>query len=165
MFGDDRGQCAEEAVHLVVGASGEPQSGRGAGGAVVAEGQGPNSVDEYSGVVGIEDEADEFLGEAVEGGNPAAAEIAHEDGVAELAEVARSPDDSPGSVEPVAVFEATLELTGGTEDIDETEAGATDGVVAGTILLSVGDEQAAADVLSSASKASSPRRTRRKFVS
>jgi hypothetical protein len=60
---------------------------------------------------------------------------------------ARSPDDSPGRVEPVAVLEATLKFTGGAEDIDETEAGAGDRIVAESILLSVSDEQATADVL------------------
>jgi hypothetical protein len=147
LFGEYGCQRAEEATRFIVGSCGKPQSGRGTGGAIIAEGQGPNTVDQYPGVVGIEDEADEFLGEAVEGGDPAAAEIADENGVAELAEVARSPDDSPGSVEPVAVLEATLECTGGAEDSDETEAGAGDGIVPGSILLSVSDEQAAADVL------------------
>jgi hypothetical protein len=45
------------------------------------------------------------------------------------------------------VLEAALEFTGGAEDIDETEAVATDGIVASCILLSVSDEEAAADVL------------------
>ena len=147
MLGDYWGQCAEEAIRFVVGAGGEEQSSGRAGGAVVTEGQGPDAVNKDEGIVWLEDEADEFLGEAVEGGDPAATEITHENGVAELAEVARSPDDSPGRVEPVAVLEAALEFTGGAEDIDETEAVATDGIVASCILLSVSDEEAAADVL------------------
>src|SRR5438552_10680386 len=86
---------AEEAVLFAVNASGEKQSVRGPGVRVVAEREGPEPIDRQDGIVGILYEADEFVGEAVERGNLAAAEIADENGVAELAEIARGPDNSP----------------------------------------------------------------------
>src|SRR5262249_51243531 len=89
----------------------------------------------------------ELLGETVKGGDPPAAEIAYENGITELAEVTRSPDNSPGRVEPIAMFQAILKFPFGTENVDETEAGTTDGIVAGSILLGVSNKQAAAYVL------------------
>src|ERR1700737_632865 len=74
LFGGDRGQCAEEAVHLIIDTSAEPQRGRGASGAIVAEGQGPDAVNEDEGIVWVTHEANEFLGKACEGGAPSAAE-------------------------------------------------------------------------------------------
>ncbi len=46
-----------------------------------------------------------FVGEAVECGDPSAAKIANQDGIAEFAEIARGPHDSPGSIEPIAMLE------------------------------------------------------------
>ncbi len=80
-------------------------------------------------------------------GYPAAAEIADQDDVAEFAEVTRGPHDAPGSIEPIAVLEATLEFALGAENVDEAEALSRYIVMAIGILLGVGDEEAATDVL------------------
>jgi hypothetical protein len=45
------------------------------------------------------------------------------------------------------MFQAILKFPFGTENVDETEAGTTDRIVAGSILLGVSDKQAAAYVL------------------
>src|SRR5260370_28712200 len=92
-------------------------------------------------------EADELVGEAVERRDPSAAEIADENGVADLAKIARGPYDPPGSVEPVAVLEVADVLAGGCEQFDEAKAIAADGIVAESVLFSVGDEECAAYVL------------------
>src|SRR6202022_3197627 len=147
LFGGDRGQCAEEAVNLIVDAGAEEHCCGRAGGSVVSEGQGPDAVNEDEGIVWVTHEANEFLGESVEGGDPSARGIANGNGVAELAEVARSPNDAPGRVHPVAVLEATLEFTRGAENVDEAKTGAANGIVASCILLGVGDEKATTDVL------------------
>src|SRR5579859_1262697 len=148
LFGNYWRERAEETVLFAIEAGGEKQRCGGARAAVVAEGQRPQTVDEDERIICIvAHEADKFPGEAVEGGNPAAAEITDEDGVAELAEVARGPDHAPGSVEPVAVLEAALEFAVGAEDINETAAIAQDRVVAECILPGIGNEEAAADIL------------------
>src|SRR5438552_14851987 len=91
----DRRDRAEEAILFAVNAGGEKQSVRWPGVRVVAEREGPEPIDRQDGIVGILDEADEFVREAVERGNLAAAEIAYENGIAELAKVACGPDNSP----------------------------------------------------------------------
>ncbi len=68
---------AEEAVLLTVDAGGEKQSVSWSGSRVIAKGEGPKSVDGQDGVIRILDEAHEFVSEAVEGGDPATAEIAN----------------------------------------------------------------------------------------
>src|SRR5882724_11921240 len=90
----DGGDGAKEAVLLTVNSSGEKQSVgwsspvfRGSGVAIVAEGEGPESINGEDGIVGVLHEAHEFVREAVEGGNAAAAEIADENRIAELAEI------------------------------------------------------------------------------
>ena len=85
----------EKAILLSVNASGEEQSVRGPGVSVIAKGKGPKSIDSQDGVIRIPHEADEFVGEAIERGNLATSEIADENGVAELAEIARGPHNSP----------------------------------------------------------------------
>lgn len=91
--------------------------------------------------------ADELVREAVEGCDPAAAEIAYEDGIAELAEITRGPDHTPGSVEPIAVLEVPDVPAGWSEQFDETEPGATGGIVPERVLLGVSNEKCSAYVL------------------
>src|SRR4029077_19126908 len=59
----------------------------------------------------------------------------------------RSPDNAPRRVEPIAVLETALEFAFRAEDVDEAEAIAADGIMAGAILFGIRDENAAADVL------------------
>src|SRR5271165_1606035 len=111
-----RSESTEESVLLAVQASGEIEcSGRTCAG-VIAEGEGPQAVDGHQGIVGILQEAEELVIEAVEGGNPATAEVAHEDGIAEDAEVARRPDHSPRGIQPIAVLQVADVFAGGGED-------------------------------------------------
>src|SRR5260370_35903251 len=92
-------------------------------------------------------EADELVGEAVERRDPSAAEIADENGVAELAKIARGPYDTPGSVEPVAVLEVADVLAGGCEQFDEAKSIAADWVVAEGRPFRPGHEERASHVL------------------
>src|SRR5438552_18061036 len=138
---------AEEAVLFAVNASSEEQSVRWPGVCVVAEGERPKPIDGQDGIVGILHEADEFVREAVEGGNLAAAEIAYENGVAELAEIARGPDNSPRRIEPGTMLEVADVPAGGCEELDEAEAVTGNVIVAGGVLLRVSDEERAADIL------------------
>ena len=134
-------------MRFIVGAGAEIECGRRAGGGTVAKSQRPQSVDGENRVIGVLHEADELVGEAIEGGDPAAAEIADEDGVAEDAEITRRPDNAPGGIEPGAVIEVGDVFAGGCEDFDKTISGTGDIVVTSGILLGVGDEQRASDVL------------------
>src|SRR5882724_3608088 len=150
----DGSDGAKEAVLLTVNAGGEKQSVgwsspvfRGSGVAIVAEGERPKSVDGEDGIVGILHEAQELVREAVERGDAAATEIADENGIAELAEIASGPYDAPGRVEPRAMLEVPDVLAGSREDFNETETVAGHVVVAGSVLLRIGDEKRAADVL------------------
>src|SRR5277367_2915565 len=95
LFGDHRSQRAEKAMRFVVGAGGKEQRGGWTGVAVVSEGERPESINGQNRVVRILHETDKFLSEPVVCGDPAAAEITHEDAVAENAEIARRPDHSP----------------------------------------------------------------------
>jgi hypothetical protein len=140
-------KSSEEAVLFVVDTGGEEQSVGRSGTRIVAEGERPQAIDGNERVVGIPHPADEFVGEAVEGGDPAAAEIADQNGVAEFTEIARGPNNSPGSVKPVAVLQVADVLAAGSEEFDEAEAIATDGVVPRGVLLGVSDEERAADIL------------------
>src|SRR5882724_12062246 len=150
----DGSDGAKEAVLLTVNASGEKQSVgwsspvfRGSGVAIVAEGERPKSVDGENGIVGVLHEAQEFVSEAVESSNVAATEIADENGVAELAEIASGPHDAPGRVEPRAMLEVPDVLAGGREDFNEAIAVAGHVIVPGSVLLGVRHEKSAADVL------------------
>lgn len=87
------------------------------------------------------------MGKAVEGGNPAAPEISDEQGIAELAEIARCPDNSPGRVEPIAMLKAGDKFARWGVDVDEAETISAHGVVEGGVLLGIGHEKASADVL------------------
>src|SRR5260370_18357557 len=97
------GEGDGEAVVFSVDAGGEKQGVRRSGSRVISEGEGPQAVDFHKRIIGILQEADEFVGEAIECGNPAATEIADEDGIAELAKIARGPYGAPGSIEPIAI--------------------------------------------------------------
>src|SRR5438552_2288801 len=112
----ERHYGAEEAVLFAVNAGSEEQSVRWPGVCVVAEGERPKPIDGQDGIVGILHEADEFVGEAIERGNLAAAEIAYENGVAELAEIARGPDNSPRRIEPGTMLEVADVPAGGCEE-------------------------------------------------
>src|SRR5260370_4877667 len=138
---------AEESVVSIVDAGGEKQGVGRSGSRVISEGEGPQAVDFHKRIIGILQEADEFVGEAIECGNPAATEIADEDGIAELAKIARGPYGAPGSVEPIAMLEVADVLAAWREQLDEAEAIAADGVVPRGVLLGIGDEERAADVL------------------
>src|SRR5258708_3192996 len=138
---------AEEAVVFIVDAGGEKQGVRGSGSRVISESERQQDRDGQKRIIGILKEADEFVGEAVECGDPAATEIADEDGVAELAEIARGPHGAPGSVEPIAMLEVADVLAAWREQLDEAEAIAADGVVPRGVLLGIGDEERASNVL------------------
>src|SRR5260370_30495572 len=131
---------AEEAVDFIVDTGGEKRSVGWSGASVVAESERPQAVDGHERAIGILHEADELVGEAVERRDPSAAEIADENGVAELAKIARGPYDTPGSVEPVAVLEAADGLAGGRERPYEAKAMTAAGVVAQSVLLGVGNK-------------------------
>src|SRR5467141_3492040 len=148
----NRRDGAEEAVSFIVDAGGEEQSvsrsGSVFGGvAIVSEGERPQAINGHERAIGILNEADELVREAVERGDPSAAEIADENGVAELAEIASRPHDAPGRVEPVAVLEVADVLALGREELDEAESSATHGIVTRGVLLGIGDEEGSADVL------------------
>src|SRR5260370_1335139 len=138
---------AEEAVLFVVDSGGEEQGVGRSGGRVVPEGERPQAVDGHERAIGILHEADEFVGEAVERGDPSAAEIGDENGIADLAEIASGTTHAPRRVEPVAVLEVADVFARWSKDFDKAKAIATDGIVPWRILLGVGDEEAAADVL------------------
>src|ERR1700722_5137862 len=95
LFGNHRSQRAKKAVRFVVGAGGKEQRCGWTSTGVIAEGEGPESIDGQNRVVWSFHETDELLCEPVIGSHPTAAEIAHEDAVAEDTEIARRPDDSP----------------------------------------------------------------------
>src|SRR5205823_12349842 len=114
----ERHYGAEEAVLFAVNASSEEQSVRWPGVCVVAEGERPKPIDGQDGIVGILHEADEFVREAVERGNLAAAEIAYENGVfipgCEQMPKKDSETDYPGkSCSPVRAYWKRLTGQGG----------------------------------------------------
>src|SRR5260370_637048 len=96
---------AEEAVVFIVDAGGEKQGVRRSGSRVISESERPQAVDGHKRIIGILQEADEFVGEAIECGNPTPTEISDEDAVAELAQIAAGPHGAPGSAEPIAMLE------------------------------------------------------------
>ena len=112
-----------------------------------AESERPQSVDGHEGIVGILQESFELVRETVECRDPAAAEIADENRVAELAEITSGPHHAPRRVEPVAMLEVADVSAPGSKDFDESEPGAGDVIVFWSVLLGIGDEDAAADVL------------------
>src|SRR5579859_3380467 len=73
---------AKEAVLFSVDSGSEEESVSRSRVSVVAEGEGPQTVNEHERVIGIPHEADEFTGKAIECSNPSAAEISDQDGVA-----------------------------------------------------------------------------------
>src|SRR5581483_2956724 len=91
--------------------------------------------------------SDELSGESVIRGNLSAAEIAHQNVVAEFAEIARCPHDSPRRIEPGTILEAGQKFAGGAKEIHESKTGAGDVVVFCRILLRIGHKEAAPNVL------------------
>src|SRR5260370_29770861 len=87
---------AEEAVVFIVDAGGEKQGVRRSGNRVISEGEGPQAVDFHKRIIGILQEADEFLGEAIECGNPAPTENDHDAGSTELPQNPPGPNTAPG---------------------------------------------------------------------
>ncbi len=87
------------------------------------------------------------MGEAIKGSDPAASEVADENTVAENAEVAGCPDDSPGRVEPGTMFEMADVMPGGGENFDIAVAFAGDIIVACSILLGISDKETSTDIL------------------
>src|SRR5438270_13774325 len=104
-------------MHFVLNAGGKEECrggpGTGIGDIVVAEGKRPESIDGQEGVVRILQESEEFVGEAIERRDPSAAEVSYQDRIAELAEVTRSPDDSPRRIKPRAMLQVSDVLAGG----------------------------------------------------
>src|SRR6266704_418011 len=137
----------EETIVFAIDSGGEEQRVGRSGGSVVGKGERPESVDSQDGIVGILHEAHEFVGEAVESSNPATAEVADENGVTELTEVARGPDNAPRRVEPGTMRKMANIPAGGCEEFNKAEPVASDVIVPGGVLLGVSDEQNSADVL------------------
>src|SRR5262245_10259343 len=98
-------QAAEQAIHLIIDAGGEVEGVLVASGGAVAEGQGPEAVDGDRLSRFVLHQSQESAGRGIVGGDPAAAEIADEQCIAELSEVGGSKRDSPGSVEPPSRFQ------------------------------------------------------------
>ncbi len=151
----------EEAVLFAVGAGSEEHSVGRSSGPIVSECEGPQAVNEHKRVIGILYETDEFMREAVERSDPAAAEIADENGVAELAKITRGPNDAPRGVEPVAVLEVADVLALGGKEFDEPETSAADRVMPGSVLLGVSDKESPADVLDGQNHGGRARRQKR----
>src|SRR5438132_2017162 len=138
---------AEEAILFAVNAGGEKQSVRGPGVRVIAKRERPQTVNGQDGVIRILHESHEFVGEAIESGNLATAEITDKNGVAELAKVARGPHNRPRRIKPWAILEMADVLAGWREEFNEAKTVTGNVIVAGGVLLRVSDEERAADIL------------------
>src|ERR1700730_15115055 len=147
LFGGDRSQRAEQAMRFAIGTGREEQRGGWTSRGVVSEGQRPQSIDDQNRTVRIVQEADELASEAVVCRDLAAAEIAHEYGIAEETEIARRPNDSPRCAQPLAVLEMAEVPASRLVQFDEAKAIASDIIVLSTVLHGVGDEEGSTDVL------------------
>src|SRR2546429_4940351 len=128
---------AEEAILFAVNAGGEKQSVRGPGVRVIAKRERPQTVNGQDGVIRILHESHEFVGEAIESGNLATAEITDKNGVAELAKVARGPHNRPRRIKPWAMLEMADVLAGWREEFNEAKTVTGNVIVAGGVLLCV----------------------------
>src|SRR5271168_4972310 len=147
LFGDHGSQRSEKAVRFMVGA-GRKEKRRGwTGTGVIAEGERPKSIDGQNRVVRILHKADKFPGESVVSSDPPAAEISHEDAVAEDTEIAGRPNDSPRRIQPGTVLKMADVVTIGLVKFNETIAFAGHVIMLGGVLLGVGDEECSANVL------------------
>src|SRR5205807_2614572 len=82
-----------------------------------------------------------------EGGDPTTAKVADENGIAELAEIACGPNNSPGRIQPRTMLQMADVLPGGRKDFNEAQTVACHVIVSGRVLLGISDEESAADVL------------------
>src|SRR5216110_2811244 len=121
--GETNGDCAEQAILLVIDSRGEVESIRITK-SVGPEGQCVN--------VGIRDDVAVAIVDF--------AEIANQDIVAEGAEVGAGLSDSPRSVQSTAGCESPYEIAIHIEDIDDAVSSAHDWVVLGGILHRIGHE-------------------------
>src|SRR6266849_1510431 len=140
-----RGDRAEQAVALAVGAGGEKER-VGARGAAAAQRQGPQAVDRQRLAVAAVELVDEVPA-LVEGVDPAVAEIADQDVAAEAAEGEGGARHGPGRIEVPVAGEAPQQVAVGVEHIDEAAARAGDVVVLLRVLLGIGHEEIAVEVL------------------
>src|SRR5271168_1542623 len=147
LFGDHGSQRSEKAVRFMVGA-GRKEKRRGwTGTGVVAEGERPKSIDGQNRVVRILHKADKFLGESVVSSDPPAAEISHEDAVAEDTEIAGRPNDSPRRIQRGTVLKMADVVTIGLVKFHETIALTGHVVMLRGVLLGVGNKERSADIL------------------
>src|SRR5580704_9496225 len=105
LFRCHRRQRPEQAIGLTVRSGREKQRGRGTTAAIIAKPQRPQPINEHRAAIRVQHVPQKAAGDGIEGGNIVAPEVANQDGVAELAETRRGPDNSPGSVKPIAVLE------------------------------------------------------------
>src|SRR6516165_12603426 len=140
-----RGDRTEKTVGLAVGTGCEIKR-VGARFRATAEGQGPQTVDGDPLAVRVPELAQE-IPVGVEHVDPAVTEIADEDVAAEPAKGLGCPCDAPGRVQSTARGEAPEQMAFGVEDIDKAAALAGVVVVLCRVLLGVGHEQIAIDVL------------------
>lgn len=137
----------EQAIRFTVDSCSEEQSVSGSRRPIVSKREGPESVDGQQGVVGIRQESFELVRKTIKRSDPAAAEIADENRIAELAEIASGPYDAPRRIEPVAVLQVPDVSASGSKDFDESKPGPRDIIVFRRVLLGISDEDAAANVL------------------
>src|SRR3954451_23407108 len=136
----------EQAVRLVLDAGGEDERLLRADGAV-AEAQAPQALVDDGVAARIAEGAEQLAGLEVVGVDPAVAEVAHEQRMAELAEVTGRAHQAPRGVQLVAADQAADEPALQRVDVDEALAGARLLLVRGRVDLGVGDEQLLADDL------------------
>ena len=135
----------------MVGARGEEQGVGRSGIGTVAERQAPEAADRD----GFPADVHELAGgrelvrptlRELEGVDPAIAEIADQELVADSPEVARCQGDAPWRVQRASRRDPLEQIAAGVEDVDEAAAPARGVVVLVGVLLGVGDEQELCEV-------------------
>src|ERR1700690_4241051 len=109
-------------MRFLSGARGKEERRSRSSRSAVAERQRPQPINGKNRIVRILYEPDELVRKAVIGRDPAAAEVANQNRVAELAEVSRCPHHSPWRIQPRAMLKVTDVFAGWGEDFDEAIA-------------------------------------------
>src|SRR6266567_2749857 len=115
----DRGKGAEQPVAFVVEPRREEEGVGRPRRPTVAKPQPPEAVNDNRVIEGIPEEPHESSGHRIKGGNLAAAEVPHQQLIAELAEISRCLRYPPRRVEPEPVFQAHDKAAIGVEDLDK----------------------------------------------
>ena len=140
-------EAAEKTVLLLLNPGSEKEDVGRPSGLAIAERQRPETMNSDRLALGVSELATEGVGAEIKSIDAAIAKVAHEQVLAESAEIPRGEGQPPGRVEFVARSDAPNEVALGIEDSDEAVALARYIIALGGVLFGIGDIELTVQIL------------------